>query len=209
MGNNNVSTRLVEFEPYFINVMNGDNSSLNYLINCDEKYQMDDAKAYLMVIYCGGYGVTRDVSRARSMGKEIVDWLFRLNEDAMNDKKEKSIIWYLKGFVYDYGLGVEQNDGKAFKYFELSADQGNSYGQYNVGNCYHVGIGVKNNNDKAFKYWKLSADQGDSRAKINLDYLLSSYTPSPSTQSNVSHQHQHQHQHQYHSFHSQPNRFLQ
>jgi TPR repeat protein len=49
---------------------------------------------------------------------------------------------------------------EAFKYYKLSADQGNSSSQFNVGTCYENGDGVDINLEEAFKYYKFSADQG-------------------------------------------------
>ena len=39
-------------------------------------------------------------------------------------------------FRYFNGNGVEINMNEAFKYYKLSADQGNSRGQYNLGLMY-------------------------------------------------------------------------
>jgi TPR repeat protein len=50
---------------------------------------------------------------------------------------------------------------EAAKYYKLSADQGNPFGQYNYGFCLTNGAGVERNLMEAAKYYKLSADQGN------------------------------------------------
>ena len=47
----------------------------------------------------------------------------------------------------------------AFKYYQLSADQGNSYAQTNLDDLYHFGNGVKKDYSMAIKYYQLSANQ--------------------------------------------------
>jgi len=57
---------------------------------------------------------------------------------------------------------------KAVEYYQLSADQGNSDAQCNLGYCYKNGIGVEKDLDKAIHYYQLSADRGNSTAQCYL-----------------------------------------
>lgn len=35
--------------------------------------------------------------------------------------------------MYDFGKGCEIDYSKAMKYFQMAAEKGNAYGQYNIG----------------------------------------------------------------------------
>ena len=63
--------------------------------------------------------------------------------------------------MYDYGLGTPEDNSKAVKWFRLSAEQGNSAAQNNLGTMYHYGEGVPQNFQKAAEWYRMSADQGD------------------------------------------------
>ena len=49
--------------------------------------------------------------------------------------------------------------------YKLSAEQGNSEGQYALGRCYENGIGFVKDLKKAFKFFKLAAEQGHVEAR--------------------------------------------
>ena len=57
---------------------------------------------------------------------------------------------------------------EAFKWFKLSAEQGDSIGQFNLGRRYMYGWGVEKNKTEAIKWYKLSAEQGNSEAQKKL-----------------------------------------
>ena len=74
-------------------------------------------------------------------------------------KKAAEYEWYNEGLgiCYEMGIGVEDNETEAFKYYTLAADNGNVTSMYRTGLCYYNGVGVKQwllkaaekNNDKA------------------------------------------------------------
>ncbi|RIB06387.1 kinase-like domain-containing protein [Gigaspora rosea] len=66
------------------------------------------------------------------------------------------------GWKYQFGIGVENNLQKAFKYYKESADAGNGQGLFQVAEFYHLGIHIKKSKSKAFKYFKKSAETGNS-----------------------------------------------
>ena len=65
------------------------------------------------------------------------------------------------GYCFQLDIGVEKNLIKAFINFKKSADQNNSYGQFQLGLCYIDGHGVDRNITKAFENFEKSADQGN------------------------------------------------
>ncbi|RIB19847.1 kinase-like domain-containing protein [Gigaspora rosea] len=69
---------------------------------------------------------------------------------------------YMLGYCYEYGIGTEKDENKAFTYYQKSADMNDSNGMYQVGYCYYLGIGVEPDNHKAFKYYLMSAKANNS-----------------------------------------------
>ena len=62
-------------------------------------------------------------------------------------KKAAEYEWYSEGLgiCYEMGIGVEENETEAFKYYTLAADNGNTTSMYRTGLCYYNGVGVKQN----------------------------------------------------------------
>ena len=69
---------------------------------------------------------------------------------------------YWLGYCYEYGIGVEKDENKAFIYYQKSGELNNSNGIYRVGYCYNLGIGVEIDKHKAFMHYLKSAEQGNS-----------------------------------------------
>ncbi|RIB02337.1 kinase-like domain-containing protein [Gigaspora rosea] len=69
---------------------------------------------------------------------------------------------YRLGYCYEYGIGVEKDERKAFTYYQKSAEMNNSNRIYQVGYCYYLGIGVDVDKHKAFTYYLKSAEEGNS-----------------------------------------------
>ncbi len=74
------------------------------------------------------------------------------------------------GHLYKRGKGVSLNHKKAFKWYQLAADQGNAQAQYHLA-FYYLNFDEYENNDLAFKWFKLSADQGYVRSQSNLAFM--------------------------------------
>ncbi len=72
---------------------------------------------------------------------------------------------------YGLGDGVEQDDFMAFRWYQLSAEQGNSVAQCCLGDYYRLGDGVDQDYSAAFKWYQLSAEQGDLDAQYYLGLL--------------------------------------
>jgi TPR repeat protein len=82
----------------------------------------------------------------------------------IKDEKNGSV-WYILGYMYHSGYGVEQNYSKALEYYLLSAEQNNAFAQLYLGLMYNNGIGVEQNYSKALEYYHLSAKQNNSDAQ--------------------------------------------
>ncbi|RIA90344.1 hypothetical protein C1645_876138, partial [Glomus cerebriforme] len=72
------------------------------------------------------------------------------------------------GYSYQYGLGKEKDENKAFEFYLKSSEGGNASAQNNLGNCYQNGIGTKKDEKKAFECYLKAANEGDLYAQYNL-----------------------------------------
>ncbi|RIB28324.1 hypothetical protein C2G38_2137392 [Gigaspora rosea] len=68
------------------------------------------------------------------------------------------------GYCLWYGKGVPKNIHKAIKYFEMSAEGGNSMGMYTIGNLYYKGIEVDRDKKKGEKYLRHAALLNEEKA---------------------------------------------
>ncbi len=76
------------------------------------------------------------------------------------------------GYMYLYGNnGVERDFDKAFKYYNMAAEQDNPIALNNVGSLYFNGIGVEKNRSEAIKYFRKSAQLGNDNAATNLAFI--------------------------------------
>lgn len=71
-------------------------------------------------------------------------------------------------FMYSEALGTTKDMSKAHHYCELSAAQGHSAAQMNLGTYYKNGQGVEQDLSKAIAWYTLAADQGREGAQITL-----------------------------------------
>ena len=60
--------------------------------------------------------------------------------------------WKGIGYLYDYGLGVEQDYVRALEYYQRAADQGDVGAMRNLGVFYYFGKGVEQDFGKALEY---------------------------------------------------------
>ncbi|KRX65199.1 Protein sel-1 -like protein 1 [Trichinella sp. T9] len=75
------------------------------------------------------------------------------------------------GHMYYTGRGTEQNFSKAFKYFNLAAEQGSPEGQVYLGTMYYHGWGVTQNLPAALKLFHLASQSGNVVAYYNLGQM--------------------------------------
>ena len=64
-------------------------------------------------------------------------------------------------FFYENGNGVEQNYSKAFEYYQLATEKGNSTAMLYICFLYEKEKGVKYDYYKAFNYNLASAEKGN------------------------------------------------
>ena len=79
--------------------------------------------------------------------------------------------------MYAFGLGVEQSDGEAYRWFLKSADLQFANGQEFIGEFYYYGIFVEKDIEKAFGWFSLAAEQGNALAQAHLGEIYDNYAP--------------------------------
>ena len=73
--------------------------------------------------------------------------------------------------MYENGDGTAQDYAEAAKWYRMAAEQGNAFGQVNLGDMYEYGKGVARDFAEAARWYRLSAEQGNEDAKEALERL--------------------------------------
>ena len=89
-------------------------------------------------------------------------------------KKATEHEWYSEGLgiCYEMGIGVEENETEAFKYYSLAAENGNVTSMYRIGLCYYNGVGVKENKAEAYRWFTDAAGNGNIGAAYYLGKMM-------------------------------------
>jgi len=76
------------------------------------------------------------------------------------------------GYMYLYGKkGVEVDYEKAFKFYQMAADQNDPIALNNLGSLYFNGVGVPVNYQKAIELFEKAADAGNEEAALSLGFI--------------------------------------
>lgn len=78
---------------------------------------------------------------------------------------------YLLAIAYASGLGVKQNEQKAFQLMQRSANAGFAGAQHGLGRMYLSGVGVTQNDTLGIKWLHKAATQGEHYAEYELGRL--------------------------------------
>lgn len=81
------------------------------------------------------------------------------------------------GFLYQAGLGVQQDFAAAAQWYRLAARQGNAAAQNNLGSLYETGQGVPRDLVQALAWFNLSAAQGNDGGIANRAFVAKQLTP--------------------------------
>lgn len=88
------------------------------------------------------------------------------NSAAYSDNSPRNM-----GVRYLLGRGVEQDDKKAFSYFNKAALQGDALAQNEIAYMYAAGKGTPKNNAMAFSWYKKAAEQNLASAQYSLGLM--------------------------------------
>lgn len=107
--------------------------------------------------YQYGKGCEIDKEKSTFYYKEAFNGFVKLKESIEDEKIGKeAYLDYRIAKHFNRGLGVEQDQEEAAKYFFLAADKGNGYAQYSLANMYKNGVGVEQDYEEALMFFELS-----------------------------------------------------
>ncbi len=86
--------------------------------------------------------------------------------------EEQNVISEGLGICYEYGLGVEENETEAFKYFTLAANENYTAAKYRLGLCYKYGRGTTENLTDAYRWLSDAAQNGNYNAQYETAMML-------------------------------------
>jgi uncharacterized protein len=120
--------------------------------------QNPEAQFDLGAKYYDGDGVPQDNAKAFDLIKQSADRRYHV--------AQRTVGMMLAGAI---DVGIKQDLQEAFKYYERSAEQGDSYAQYSLGDMYETGFdGLPKDNKKALMYYQQSAKNGNPNAQYRL-----------------------------------------
>jgi len=131
-------------------------------INLFAKIDLDEKWNYVKLFYTNhGY-----CNLSFEYNDKTVQTYIKFLEILSECGSDKSM--YELGYMYYYGINVEKNYEKAFKYYKMSANKRNGIAIFSVGYMYEIGLGTEQNYDKAIEYYNVSLKLGNSDAMYNL-----------------------------------------
>ena len=82
-----------------------------------------------------------------------------------NSKKGEPTAQFNIGSGYRFGLGFNQNNEEAAKWYLKAAEKGIPPAQLNIGNMYFMGTGVAGDKLKSYMWYFIALSQGDEAIK--------------------------------------------
>lgn len=86
--------------------------------------------------------------------------------------EEQGVISEGLGLCYEYGLGVEENETEAFKYYTLAANDNYTAAKYRLGLCYRYGRGTTENLTDAYRWLSDAGQNGNYNAQYETAMML-------------------------------------
>ena len=74
----------------------------------------------------------------------------------------------LLGIMYDYGLGILEDDDEALKWYRKAADQGHADAQLSLAGVYELGSILPKDDIEAVRWYRKAAEQGHAIAQSSL-----------------------------------------
>lgn len=143
--------------------------------------------------YESGEGVERNMKQAveyferaakngYAAAQSKLGYIYKTDKEFLNP--ERSLYWNNKaasggdmqalcnlGLSYEFGVGVEKDEEKAFNLYKQSAALGYDRGMYNLAYCYMRGSGTAEDHAAAAKYFERAAGKGHVNAMYNMGVM--------------------------------------
>ncbi len=76
-----------------------------------------------------------------------------------HNQSRSQYIWFL-GIFYHYGIGIDEDNNKAFELFSKAAEDNYSMAQIYLAECYYNEYGTEKNYNLVFTYYQKSVENG-------------------------------------------------
>ena len=86
--------------------------------------------------------------------------------------EEQNVVSEGLGLCYEYGIGVEENETEAFKYFTLAAKDEYTAAKYRLGLCYKYGRGTTKDLNEAYRWLSEAAEEQNFNARHQTAMML-------------------------------------
>ncbi|GBB87033.1 hypothetical protein RclHR1_01350008 [Rhizophagus clarus] len=96
--------------------------------------------------------------------RNLINWLTK-------NQEKPAYNWFF-GLFYYYGIGMEENDDKAFELFLKAAENNYPMAQVYLAKCYNDGYGAKENKNLAFNWFQKAAENGSIIGQFYLGYCF-------------------------------------
>lgn len=127
--------------------------------------------AFLFTLFMGKSVVANADSTKGRIAYENGDYQTAFAEFMLLAEKGDATAQYTVGYMYNFGIGVPENDKTAVKWYTKAAEQGEAGAQFNLGNMYKNGHGVLENDKTAVKWYTKAAEQGFAQSQNNLGVM--------------------------------------
>lgn len=158
---------------YFLSIayLNGSGVSKDEIVGIDLLRISAEQNHFFPSLYL--LGLFYDMGKYVEQNKEKASDLYQQSHEYFKEQYKDLGEFYshIVGRMYQYERGVEQDNAKAFEWYEKGANQNHQWAQYEFGKCYETGIGTEPNFIKAKEWYARSANQGYVEAKLALDSL--------------------------------------
>jgi TPR repeat protein len=119
----------------------------------------------------GVYGLVANDKKAASLFAKIVDGVDpNMTPDRIDTGLQEAATQL--AMMVEKGVGVPQDDIRAFKLYKLAADVGHPFSMNATGFMYNSGTGTVRDTNLAFKYINMAVDNGDTQAVANLGAMI-------------------------------------
>lgn len=119
------------------------------------------------------------VSNLMNLSSNSTDYFIEHKDEVIKSANEgDAVAQYNLAVMYNKGVGVDQSDAEALKWYNLAAEQNHAMAQYNIGMLYYFGKSVPQDYVTAYKWVWIAAIFGDNAiAKDALNTIAKKMNP--------------------------------
>lgn len=119
------------------------------------------------------------VSNLLNIGSNSEDYFIQNKDEVRREAEEgDAVSQYNLAVMYNKGVGVEQDDSEALKWYLKAAGQGHAMAQYNLGMLYYFGKSIPQDYVAAYTWVMIAAEYGDNAvARDGLRNIAKKMTP--------------------------------